>query len=213
MTTFFNTMLVPSATPSFPHSPKPIPPTPTLEQSTSYFEASGIGANDPTAGDPVRTRAQWSLASLFSTPLQTFFGSEKGSYDAEQHARQGRQEATRPRASIESLRSSLDLPLRSTPPRKLHAASPQQPQTQRKQKQDVNTFISHSNARSKGHFKPQKTNRGTSSWQLRQFAEATLGSGSLRKAVKLPEGEDLNEWLAVNGQSMLGRRMTDLVAD
>ncbi|KAJ5243375.1 uncharacterized protein N7469_001702 [Penicillium citrinum] len=30
------------------------------------------------------------------------------------------------------------------------------------------------------------------------FAEATLGSGSLRKAVKLPEGEDLNEWLAVN---------------
>jgi MOB kinase activator 1 len=33
---------------------------------------------------------------------------------------------------------------------------------------------------------------------LRQFAEATLGSGSLKKAVKLPEGEDLNEWLAVN---------------
>jgi MOB kinase activator 1 len=28
-----------------------------------------------------------------------------------------------------------------------------------------------------------------------------LGSGSLRKAVKLPEGEDLNEWLAVNGES------------
>lgn len=27
-----------------------------------------------------------------------------------------------------------------------------------------------------------------------------MGSGSLRKAVKLPEGEDLNEWLAVNGE-------------
>ena len=57
------------------------------------------------------------------------------------------------------------------------------------------------NARAKGgpSFKPQKTNKGTTSYQLRQFAEATLGSGSLRKAVKLPEGEDLNEWLAVNG--------------
>lgn len=52
-------------------------------------------------------------------------------------------------------------------------------------------------------FKPQKAGKGTSSWQLKQFAEATLGSGSLRKAVKLPEGEDLNEWLAVNGKGVL----------
>jgi hypothetical protein len=28
--------------------------------------------------------------------------------------------------------------------------------------------------------------------------QATLGSGNLRLAVTLPEGEDLNEWLAVN---------------
>lgn len=55
-----------------------------------------------------------------------------------------------------------------------------------------------SNARTRGQFKPQRTNKGNSSYQLRQFAEATLGSGSLKKAVKLPEGEDLNEWLAVN---------------
>ena len=55
-----------------------------------------------------------------------------------------------------------------------------------------------SNARTRGQFKPQRANKGTTSYQLRQFAEATLGSGSLRKAVKLPEGEDLNEWLAVN---------------
>lgn len=27
-----------------------------------------------------------------------------------------------------------------------------------------------------------------------------MGSGSLRKAVRLPEGEDLNEWLAVNSK-------------
>lgn len=56
-----------------------------------------------------------------------------------------------------------------------------------------------SNARTRGQFKPRNPNKGNSSYQLRQFAEATLGSGSLRKAVKLPEGEDLSEWLAVNG--------------
>ena len=56
------------------------------------------------------------------------------------------------------------------------------------------------NARTRGQFKPKHANKGTSSYQLRQFAEATLGSGSLRKAVKLPEGEDLSEWLAVNSK-------------
>lgn len=60
----------------------------------------------------------------------------------------------------------------------------------------------HSNARTRGQFKPRQANKGTSSYQLRQFAEATLGSGSLKKAVKLPEGEDLNEWLAVNGMHL-----------
>jgi MOB kinase activator 1 len=58
-----------------------------------------------------------------------------------------------------------------------------------------------SNPRTRAPFKPQKSNRGTSSWQLKQYAEATLGSGSLRKAVKLPEGEDKDEWLAVNGEA------------
>lgn len=58
-----------------------------------------------------------------------------------------------------------------------------------------------SNPRTRAPFKPQKSNRGTSSWQLKQYAEATLGSGSLRKAVKLPEGEDKDEWLAVNSKN------------
>jgi len=58
---------------------------------------------------------------------------------------------------------------------------------------------SNSNARTRGAFKPQRAAKGTNSWQLKQFAEATLGSGSLRKVVKLPEGEDKDEWLAVNG--------------
>lgn len=55
------------------------------------------------------------------------------------------------------------------------------------------------NQKSRAPFKPKSSNRGTSSYQLRQYAEQTLGSGSLRKVVKLPEGEDLDEWLAVNG--------------
>jgi len=48
-------------------------------------------------------------------------------------------------------------------------------------------------------FKPKKNiQEGTKQYQLKQYAEATLGSGNLRLAVTLPEGEDLNEWLAVN---------------
>jgi len=64
----------------------------------------------------------------------------------------------------------------------------------------LHTLLSRSNPRSRGPFKPQKAAKGSSSWQLKQFADATLGSGSLKKAVQLPEGEDENEWLAVNGQ-------------
>jgi len=33
---------------------------------------------------------------------------------------------------------------------------------------------------------------------LLKFADSTLGSGNLRLAVTLPEGEDMNEWLAAN---------------
>lgn len=33
-----------------------------------------------------------------------------------------------------------------------------------------------------------------------KHAEATLGSGNLRQAVVLPDGEDLNEWVAVNSK-------------
>lgn len=59
---------------------------------------------------------------------------------------------------------------------------------------------SNSNARSRQTaFQPRKGAKGSNSWQLKQFAEATLGSGSLRKVVQLPEGEDRDEWLAVNG--------------
>jgi MOB kinase activator 1 len=56
-----------------------------------------------------------------------------------------------------------------------------------------------SNNRTRNQFRPRPGGKaGATSYQLRQYAEATLGGGSLRKVVKLPEGEDENEWLAVN---------------
>lgn len=55
-----------------------------------------------------------------------------------------------------------------------------------------------SNQRTRNQFRPRAGGKGNTSYQLRQYAEATLGGGSLRKVVKLPEGEDENEWLAVN---------------
>jgi hypothetical protein len=65
---------------------------------------------------------------------------------------------------------------------------------------DANLFSTCSNANrgTRSSFRPARAAKGTNSWQLKQFAEATLGSGSLRKVVRLPEGEDKDEWLAVN---------------
>jgi len=48
-------------------------------------------------------------------------------------------------------------------------------------------------------FKPRRdVPEGSKQYALRKYAEATLGSGNLHAAVVLPEGEDLNEWLAVH---------------
>jgi len=48
-------------------------------------------------------------------------------------------------------------------------------------------------------FKPAKKHtKGTKRYNLHKQAKATLGSGNLRTAVKLPPGEELSEWLAVN---------------
>lgn len=57
------------------------------------------------------------------------------------------------------------------------------------------SYICHS-ARS---IRPKKGGPETSKqYQLKKLSEATLGSGNLRAAVTLPEGEDVNEWIAVN---------------
>ena len=46
-------------------------------------------------------------------------------------------------------------------------------------------------------FKPNKK-LPDGAQHLKDYAEATLGSGNLSQAVKLPPGEDLCEWVAVN---------------
>lgn len=66
---------------------------------------------------------------------------------------------------------------------------------------NVRALADSSNQRTtKNQFRPRVGKGGSTSYQLRQYAEVTLGGGSLRKAVKLPEGEDENEWLAVNSR-------------
>mmetsp|Transcript_9657 Transcript_9657/g.29084 ORF Transcript_9657/g.29084 Transcript_9657/m.29084 type:complete len:214 (-) Transcript_9657:375-1016(-) len=48
-------------------------------------------------------------------------------------------------------------------------------------------------------FRPKKTTPvGSKGLTLKRHIEATLGSGNIRDAVRLPVGEDLFEWLAVN---------------
>ena len=46
-------------------------------------------------------------------------------------------------------------------------------------------------------FKPRHNHRTGTRQALHALAERTLGAGNLRDAVALPQGEDLNEWLAM----------------
>lgn len=63
----------------------------------------------------------------------------------------------------------------------------------------INEINTYSGSRSSKTFKPKKNiPEGTHQYDLMKHAAATLGSGNLRLAVMLPEGEDLNEWVAVN---------------
>jgi hypothetical protein len=46
-----------------------------------------------------------------------------------------------------------------------------------------------------------------------QHTLATLGSGSMLQAVKLPKGEDVNEWLAVNSTFDAAAQSDTLASD
>lgn len=78
------------------------------------------------------------------------------------------------------------------------------PTSPRPEHRIANEDAANSNQRTKNQFRPRAGKGGATSYQLRQYAEVTLGGGSLRKVVKLPEGEDENEWLAVNSTYLLG---------
>ena len=64
-------------------------------------------------------------------------------------------------------------------------------------------FSLSSGGRNNKTFKPKKhIPEGTHQADLMKHAAVTLGSGNLRLAVTLPEGEDLNEWVAVNSKHL-----------
>jgi hypothetical protein len=70
-------------------------------------------------------------------------------------------------------------------------------------------FLNYFSNRSNKTFKPKKNiPEGTHQYDLMKHAAATLGSGNLRNAVQLPEGEDVNEWIAVNSKSYLTLALT-----
>lgn len=104
--------------------------------------------------------------------------------------------------------SPCKIPMKSSPIAKLgHSRSVTEAEEERKSGPEPAPSGEHlvltraatsSNQRTRNQFRPRVTGKGAASgYQLRQYAEATLGGGSLRKVVKLPEGEDENEWLAV----------------
>lgn len=48
--------------------------------------------------------------------------------------------------------------------------------------------------------KLKKPDKGTRRYALHKQAKKTMGLGNPKIAVKLPEGEDVNEWLAANSK-------------
>ncbi|KAJ3448003.1 mob kinase activator-like [Anaeramoeba flamelloides] len=46
--------------------------------------------------------------------------------------------------------------------------------------------------------KVKRVNITTNRYNLHEYAEGTLGVGNIEQSVKLPEGENINDWLAMN---------------
>lgn len=65
----------------------------------------------------------------------------------------------------------------------------------------VRKLLHLSGSKSNKTFKPsKKMSEISQNSDLMKHATVTLGSGNLRQAVILPEGEDLNEWVAANSK-------------
>lgn len=168
MTSFIQTMFVQSSPPQYPHSPRPLPAI----QSNVLVESESY-LHLPVPGSP---------DSIHQSPLQkqihTFFSADN--------------------ASNSSLGSPHPSPVRRQEPRQQEAHRGLGYGFAHIATQADLLTRSNSNARNRQTFQSQKRAKGTTTWQLKQFADATLGGNSLRKCVQLPEGEDRSEWLAVN---------------
>lgn len=193
MTSFITTMFVPSSPSlaSLISPPKPLEPVFTLSESSSC----------------IRLPSSSSVHSLYevasSTPPPS---TAREKYTPEQYRQSPRQsqEQLRPTSPVKRFLNAAfnreqqsPSPTRGPGPQEISPGAHNLSHLRMSNTID-DLLSSNSRTRSGAPFRPQNASRGTTSWQLKQFAEATLGSGSLRKAVKLPEGEDENEWLAVN---------------
>jgi hypothetical protein len=217
MTSFITTMFVPKSPSlaSLISPPKPLEPIvfnqlgesascirlPSASSVCSLYEAAQLTALPPSPAGPAATRANY-------TPDQSCHGP------AQQLQQQKNPEQGRPKSPVKRfLNAAFFRDQQQSPPRPHvgHGLSAQeknypgaqfaQSHLRRSNTIDDSLTISNSRSRPGAAFRPTNAGRGTSSWQLRQYADSTLGAGSLRKVVKLPEGEDENEWLAVNGMS------------
>ena len=65
---------------------------------------------------------------------------------------------------------------------------------------DVPLFFCYS--KSSKTVKCKKIPEGSHAHDLLKYSSATLGSGNIKMAVQLPDGEDINEWIAVNSKRL-----------
>jgi len=169
MASFIQTMFVQSSPPQYPHSPKPLP----------AIQSNVLAESEFYLHLPLPSSPESSYKSPLQRHTQTFFSTESASSNsllASTYQLEGGRLHEQCRGGLGA--GSRDLG----------------------RKADLQSLTrANSNARNRQTFQSQKRAKGTSTWQLKQFADATLGGNSLRKCVQLPEGEDRNEWLAVNG--------------
>lgn len=63
-----------------------------------------------------------------------------------------------------------------------------------------NVYNYYRRAQSTKTVKQKRHPEGSHVHDLMKHASRTLGSGNMKLAVQLPDGEDLNEWIAVNSK-------------
>lgn len=180
MSSFINTMFVHSSPPQpYSQSPKPLPAlhSNVLAESESYIHLTPPASPQETYKSPLQKHLQSFIADKNNTsPTSNHFASHlAGPLQVENRIHDVHRGWRGLGNGLKEIAKQADLL----------------------------TSNSNNNARTRNQaFQPQKRAPGTNSYQLKQFAEATLGGNSLRKVVQLPEGEDRDEWLAVNSTDL-----------